>query len=52
MGRTYDQSALVLGLSPLQADEHVLVYQVLEEGSGVDGDEVHCVVCVPSYSRG
>lgn len=43
--KTYDQSALVLGLSPLQADLNVLVDQFLEERSRVDGDEVH-VVCV------
>ena len=42
-GRTYDQSALVLGLSPLQADQNVLVDQFLEERPRVDGDEVHLV---------
>lgn len=42
--KTYDQSALVLGFCPLQADKNVLVDQILEERPRVDGDEVHLVV--------
>lgn len=40
-----DQLALVLGLTPLQAHDDILVDEVLQHRPRVDGDEAHLVLC-------
>lgn len=37
-----DQAALVLGLGPLQADNDILVDELLEHRTGIDWYEAHC----------
>lgn len=40
---TYNKTANILRLSPLQANRHQAVDEILEEGTGVNWDERHVV---------